>query len=144
MSYFASGYIATGFFEEETAGSAPAGDHIRKRRKRKHYNNLFDSIQDVLAEEAAKVDALPKPPRPTPKRKKHIARQIVVAAGKSDLLPVLSDDTALAIGTEAIKAAEQKTADLQAQYERIAALVAELERMAEDEDEDDVEFLLLA
>lgn len=126
----------------DSGGASASGQ--RRKRRRKFYNNVFDSIQDVLAEEAQRVEALPMPPKPTPKRKKHVARQIVIAAGKYDLLPVIAEheEKAIELGAEAIEAIKKPLADAQAQTRIIADMIADLERLADEEDEAGVERLL--
>ena len=106
---------------------------------RRPYKRRYDIVIPEPVREAIEAAGQSKA---TPKRKKALARQIVIAAGKNDLLPVLQahPEETQELGAAILAAA--RLADAEAHYQAIMALIAEFEAMKE-EDEDD-EYLMLA
>ena len=125
-------------------GDVGGGKEWRNAPRQKRYQFDGRKFNEVLA-------SVPDTPPTSRKAKKKLAKQIIVAAGDSDLLPLLSGfgDELQQIGTAAIEAAQTHSiTQAQAHYSRILAIIDQIEaQIAEDEaDEDDVieQFLLAA
>ena len=125
-------------------GDVGGGKEWRNAPRQKRYQFDGRKFNEVLA-------SVPDTPPTSRKAKKKLAKQIIVAAGDSDIIPYLAGfgDELQQIGTAAIEAAQAHSiTQAQAHYSRILAIIDQIEaQIAEDEaDEDDVieQFLLAA